>query len=284
MNKPEIHIVPKQESPKRLSDYAIGIFAGIISKAAVKKAIKKELIEVDGKIASTGLFIKGGEKITYKQQESKAIKLELKLEVLFEDDHLAIIIKPAGILVSGNKLKTIANALAFNLNKSPLNDALETPLAVHRLDFPTSGLLLIGKTSSTVIALNKMFENKEIHKTYHAIAIGQMQAQGQIISEIGGKYAETEFEVIESQVSEKFEFLNLVKLNPKTGRRHQLRIHLSEIGSPILGDKEYGKEGLILQGKGLYLHASSLAFVHPITSESIIVNMELPAKFARIFF
>ena len=102
------------------------------------------------------------------------------LEIVYEDDYLAVINKPAGILVSGNKKYTIENALSLALEKSKQQDGLVYPLPIHRLDYPTSGLLLIGKTSRSVILLNKMFENKEIIKNYEAITIGEQKDQGVI--------------------------------------------------------------------------------------------------------
>ena len=205
-----------------------------------------------------------------------------QLEVLFEDDYLAVIHKPAGILVSGNSFKTIANALAQNIKGSNLPDAT-TPQPVHRLDFATTGILLIGKTSSSIRALNKIFENREVKKTYYAVTIGEMNDRGKITSEIDGKKSQSNYTLCESVPSEKFGKLNLVQLEPLTGRRHQLRKHLSNIGNPILGDKEYGIENLILNGKGLYLHAYSLKFIHPFTNEEVHLKDDFPQRFKKIF-
>lgn len=201
---------------------------------------------------------------------------------MFEDEYLAVIHKPAGILVSGNTFITIANALPQNLKKSKLSDAT-TPQPVHRLDFPTTGILLVGKTSSSIRALNQLFENHEIQKKYFAIAIGEMEKEGTITSEIDEKESTSNYTVTKSVDSPRFEKLNLVELDPKSGRRHQLRKHLSSIGNPILGDKEYGIEGLVLNGKGLYLHAYSLEFTHPFTNEKMSLVDELPSKFTKIF-
>ena len=143
--------------------------------------------------------------------------------------------------------------------------------------------MLVGKTASSIRTLNKLFEDKEIQKTYYAITIGKMkEMEGIISSEIDEKEAQSNYKVIESVISPRFEFLNLVKLEPKTGRRHQLRIHLASIGNPILGDREYGIENLILNGKGIYLHAHSLEFLHPFTNETIFIEDELPKKFLKI--
>jgi 23S rRNA pseudouridine1911/1915/1917 synthase len=282
LNILETHIVPEQTTPTRLQDYAVGIFQTASTKSAIKKAIKKELVWVNGELATTAQFIHGNEEIVLLENTSKHKHFELDLEVLFEDEYLAIIHKPAGVSVSGNSFATIDNALRQNLQPSPRKDAVK-PRPVHRLDYPTSGVLLIGKTSASIQQLSKLFENKEIQKTYHAVTMGKMERQGEISLPVDGKETFSEFQVLQTIHSERFDFLNLVKLSPKTGRRHQLRKHLSAIGNPILGDKDYGQESLILKGKGMYLHASQLEFTHPFTQEEIKVNSEFPKKFLKLF-
>ena len=204
------------------------------------------------------------------------------LNVLFEDDHLAVIHKPAGILVSGNTFKTITNALVQNILQSNLPDTTK-PQPVHRLDYATTGVLLVGKTSSSIRALNRMFEDKKIEKTYYAVTIGEMNNHGKITSEIEAKKSQTNYTLCKSVSSKRFGRLNLVQLKPQTGRRHQLRKHLSSINNPILGDKEYGIENLILNGKGLYLHAYSLNFIHPFTNKQVYLKDEFPQRFKKIF-
>ena len=284
MQKIASHIVPLITKPIRLQEYAVGIFTTLPTKSGLKKAIKKKRIYVNNSLASTGLFITGGEVITlYENPNATVYKpFNFSLTVLFEDTYLAAIYKPAGIVVSGNTFASIDNALPTNLQASTAEDAVR-PRPVHRLDYPTSGVLLIGKTSSSIIALNKLFAEKTIHKTYYAITIGKMPKQGTISSTIAGKDAVTEYTVITSVSSNRFDCLNLVKLEPKTGRKHQLRIHLAHIGNQILGDKEHGDTDLILNGKGLYLHAASLKFIHPFTQQPVHITTELPKKFTNIF-
>jgi 23S rRNA pseudouridine1911/1915/1917 synthase len=284
MQLAETHIALQLKVSTRLQEYAVGIFKTIPTKSGIKKAIKKKLVFVNGAQASTALFIKGGEKIELFQLDTETTfkRLDFPLEVLFEDDFLAIIHKPSGVLVSGNKFVTIANALTQNLQKSSESDAVK-PQPIHRLDYPTSGVLLVGKTSTSITALSQLFETKEVQKTYHAICIGEMQHTGTIEKPIEDKASQSNFEILKTVSSPRFKFLNLVKLSPKTGRRHQLRIHLSSIGNQILGDKEYGNPALILTGKGLYLHASTLNFKHPFTKENISITKELPKKFTKIF-
>ncbi len=281
----ETHVVPKLSAPMRLQDYGVGIFSRVPTKSALKKALKKQQITVNNSIASTATFISGGETIRLTMLDDKVIskkKLIFKLKVLFEDDYLAVVRKPAGVLVSGNKFKTIANALSQNLKPSILT-TITAPQPVHRLDYATTGVLLVGKTSNSIYALNKLFENKEIKKTYYAVTIGNMKPGRTISTTIDGKASQSDYQILESVPSKRFNILNLVKLEPKTGRRHQLRKHLSSIGNPILGDMMYGKENLILKGKGLYLHAYSLKFIHPFTNEKIYVKAELPKRFTKIF-
>ncbi|CAM1367291.1 conserved hypothetical protein [Tenacibaculum sediminilitoris] len=280
----ETHIVKTIGKPIRLQEYAVGVFKTINTKSGIKKAIKKGVVKVNDKTATTALHINEGDTIELFQLEEKANQkqFEFSLEVLFEDDYLAIIYKPPGILVSGNSFATIDNALMQNLQKSALTDTTR-PRPVHRLDYPTSGLLLIGKTTESIIVLNQLFEKKEIQKTYHAICIGKIERNGEINFPIDDKKASTSFEVIQSIESPRFGFLNLVKLHPKTGRKHQLRKHLFSIGNPILGDKEYSLENKILKGKGLFLHASTLTFIHPFNNEKITITKEFPKKFKKIF-
>ncbi|AOW20064.1 RluA family pseudouridine synthase [Urechidicola croceus] len=280
----ESHIVPSIEKPIRIQEYAVGIFTTISTKSAIKKALKKGLIKVNDGVVTTAKYIVGGETISLFEIEQITTqkKLKLKLEVIFEDDYLAIVYKPAGILVSGNKFKTISNALIQNLKKSIKIDAVK-PQPVHRLDYPTTGLLLIGKTSSSILKLNKLFENKEIQKVYHAITIGDMKSSGSVDFTIDKKESFSYYKVLNTVPSERFKCLNLVKLTPKTGRKHQLRKHLSAIGNPILGDKLYGKDGFILNGKGLYLHAYSLEFEHPFTKEKMYFHKDNPKNFDKIF-
>ncbi|WP_297805990.1 RluA family pseudouridine synthase [uncultured Polaribacter sp.] len=280
----ETHIAQKLENPIRFQEYGVGIFDTNPTKSGIKKAIKKGLIFIDENLATTSKYISGGEKIELYQSEKSSTfeRLKLDLEVLFEDAYLAIIYKPAGVLVSGNKFVTIANGLAQNLKKSNQFDAVK-PQPIHRLDYPTSGLLLIGKTSNSITTLGKLFKEKKIQKTYFAVTIDKMKNKGSISSSIDNRESLTDYEVLESVKSERFEFLNLVKLSPKTGRKHQLRIHLLSIGNPILGDKEHYLENKILNGKGLYLHAASLDFTHPFTREKLTISKELPKKFTKIF-
>lgn len=276
--------VPHLEKPVRLSDLSFTYFRSLNSRKAVKNAVKQGLIFINEQHGFTADFVYGGENIQVFEAKDKKPQttINLDLEVLYEDDYLALVNKPAGIVVSGNKNWTLEHALSGNLKPS-LQEDVTNPEPIHRLDYPTSGVLLIGKTYSMIIQLNQLFEERKIQKTYHAICIGKMKSHAFIELPIDGKTSKSEVVVMKTLASPRFTFLNLVKLTPYTGRRHQLRKHMAAIGNPILGDLDYGKEGLILRGKGLYLHASSLEFVHPVSGKRLFIEADLPKKFRKVF-
>lgn len=278
------HQVPKLYASQRIADYARGLFLPYPTKTAIKKALKKKLVRVNNELADTATWIRGGETISIEipEPDNRSTSLKLDLEVVFQDEYLAIINKPAGIQVSGNRFVTIANALPQNLKASAELDAC-TPWPIHRLDYGTTGILVVGKTGRSIRDLSEQFEKKRVQKTYYAIAIGQMPISGFMDAPIDEKEAFTSYEVEETVSSKRFDQLNLVKLHPETGRRHQIRKHLAEIGCPVLGDKDYGKEGLILNGKGIYLHANGIEFRHPSTSEIMNFTVPLPQKYLKIF-
>ena len=285
MNILETYIVPPLKKPIRLSDLRAGTFSLIVSRKAFTKLIKANLVHVNNNLSTTATPLLGGEIITVFRDQTPSNKPSIKiaLEVIYEDEYLAIINKPPGVEVSGNKRYTIANALDKALKKSNQEDALLRPEPIHRLDYPTSGCLLIGKTSTSVMKLNRAFQEKKIDKVYYAITIGKQKASGTITSPLDGKSCISHFEVIDTVASIKYEALNLVKLIPETGRKHQLRKHLAAIQNPIMGDNQYGTDGNKGMGNGLYLHAYSIKFLHPETALTISEHIKLPKKFTRIF-
>ena len=242
-------------------------------------------MHVNNNLSTTATPLLGGEIITVFRDQTPIKKLSIKiaLDVIYEDEYLAIINKPPGVEVSGNKRYTIANALDKALKRSNQEDALQRPEPIHRLDYPTSGCLLIGKTSTSVMMLNRAFQEKKIDKVYYAITIGKQKASGTITSPLDGKSCISHFEVIDTVASIKYKALNLVKLIPATGRKHQLRKHLAAIQNPIMGDNQYGTDGNKGMGNGLYLHAYSIKFIHPATALTISEHIKLPKKFTRIF-
>ena len=281
----EKYTVSSLPEKTRLSDLPAGTFVTIRSRKGFKKALKAGYVLLNGTLAHTADYVSGGEEIEIIQipLPKKKPTIELDLTVLYEDDYLAIIHKPAGILVSGNKRITVENALTSNLSESKLPNAIPRPEPIHRLDYPTSGCLLIGKTMDAVHRLNKMFEFKKIEKQYFAITVGLPKQEGYIKTTIDNKESKTHFKCRAFKESRKYQRLSLLELTPFTGRKHQLRIHLSSQNTPILGDATYGTKETVGGGSGLYLHAYSLKFTHPITEQVIQVNSPMPKKFLKLF-
>mgnify|MGYP006103514885 CR=1 FL=1 len=274
------HIVPEDVEEIRLYDYVQQVFTTIPSRKGVKKAIAREEILVDGKKTSTGHWVKAGQQIELLESSANPPKeYHLKLDIVFEDEFMAVINKPAGIPVSGNQFRTIQNAIIGNVSLSKEEDALRWPKPVHRLDGPTSGLLIIAKTAKALVKLGQQFEQKTIHKKYAAIVMGKPPESGSIASDVEGLSSLSEYKTIKTIESLRSGHLSLLELSPKTGRTHQLRIHLSSIGLPILGDKIYGDEGNVLEGKGLFLSALELNLNHPITNEGLSIKIDIPHKF-----
>ncbi|MDX1628699.1 MAG: RluA family pseudouridine synthase [Fulvivirga sp.] len=210
------------------------------------------------------------------EKRSTIKSYQLDLEVFYEDNYLAVVHKPAGMITSGNQFKTLANALNYNLYPSEAPDRYTTPRPVHRLDRATSGLVVIAKTRKTGQLLGQMLEERKIEKTYMSVVLGFVEKPGKINIPIDKKPAITHFQPISS----KKQLYTLLKLSPLTGRTHQLRIHCAAHGFPIVGDQLYGRAGG--PSKGLFLSATALKFKHPILNKPVEVSTDVPKKFKKL--
>lgn len=277
------HIVPEGITQERMSDYLHGVWEQLPSRNSVKTAISKGLVRLDGCRAYTGDWVRTGQLIELLERPNTNQKwFKLPLEVLSEDDHVAVIIKPAGYPVSGRSFQTIENALPFNLQPSTAPDAAQQPRVVHRLDVPTSGLLLIAKTKSARAHLGAQFENKTIQKRYQAVVVGEPPVMGNVNTPIDDKMAYTRYQRLDSVPSLRNKQVSLMDLYPQTGRTHQLRKHMAELGHPIVGDTLYGVEGEVMKHKGLFLRAVELQFVHPHTGLRQSYRLPTPHKFLAL--
>ena len=274
-------VVTDLKSIRSVYAFLPGNLNTISSRKGIKKAINKGLVLINNRVAKYDTKIQNGDVITLTAPKHVAKVYRSSLTVHYEDEYIAIIEKPAGWLTSGNQFKTTHNALPFNLSLSKEKDALTTPLPVHRLDLATHGLLLVAKTQQSVQNLGKAFEQRTIQKKYIALVHGYLNCSGELNFPIDGKAALTRFKTLQTIQNNNKEHLSLLALFPTTGRKHQLRVHLSSIGFPIVGDTKYAKNNQYVKKKGLFLSAVGLNFDHPITEEKINLEINLPLKFDR---
>jgi len=163
---------------------------------------------------------------------------------------------------------------------SSQKDALKWAKPVHRLDNATSGLVIMSKTATFHREMAKLFENRKVEKTYHAITTGEWSdEEGVIDSTINQQVAKTRYKILQQVPSLRSEFLSFVQLKPQTGRTHQLRIHCTFSNHPIAGDVLYGEAGNTLLHKGLFLAATQLSFIHPILKKDVTIEIAVPHKF-----
>lgn len=226
-----------------------------------------------------------------KEPDTSIKPQKINLKIIYEDGYLLIVSKEAGMLthpVRGFNKNTLVNALLYHYDKLSNISGIERSGIVHRLDRDTSGLLLVAKDNNTHRLLSNKFKNREIKKTYAALVWGRFsEKEGEVVLPIGrsrldrkkmnisidrGRDSVTRFEI-----KEEFESSTLLDVSPKTGRTHQIRVHLSYIGHPVVGDYLYGnkeskKLAVELGIKRQFLHARRLEFEHPITGEKIVVE------------
>ena len=209
-------------------------------------------------------------------------------KIIYEDNHLIAVCKKSGEIVQGDKTgdKPLSEEIKSYLKtkyKKPGNVFLGT---IHRLDRPTSGIVLFAKTSKSLSRMNELFKNKKVQKTYYAITEdmpnkakgvitsllkkNQKQNKSYITKLDDGKKSELEYELIE-----KLQNYFLIRVKPKTGRHHQIRVQLSSIGCKIKGDVKYGAKRAN-KDKSICLHSYSISFVHPVKNELINLKCDFP--------
>ncbi len=284
----EIIIVDDDVKRQRVYDYLPGKVESLPSRKAVKKAFKRKQIALGGRFLRSGDWITGGDQIEILEEERQIQDdIQLNVHVVYEDDYIAVVEKPAGLLSSGYQRKTLQHALRGNLkpvlDKSiPLHEKLSVPLLTHRLDAKTHGLLIVAKTYTSRRRIDEMFQQRELTKGYIAMVQGELNGEGTVNDAVQGKSALTRYKSLAIYPSHYNKKMTLVQLFPKTGRKHQLRIHMAAIGHPIVGDQKYSKNEPVLKHKGLFLVANYLDFKHPITLEQLKIAIDCPNKFDRL--
>lgn len=282
MHKVKHHFIETLQDSVRIESYCRGLFVEISSNKSVKKCVKSGVLRVGGLKVDSSYFVKKGDVIElWDLEESKPEPFDLAIKIVYEDDYLAIVLKPSGIVTSGNLFRTLENAVQGKLKPTDKN-TLKWPKPVHRLDASTSGLVIFAKTVEARILLGEMLASKKIDKTYVALVPGLWDGENEIDADIDGKKALTKLKLLKTEKSLNNSNISMLELKPITGRTHQLRKHLSSKGFPIIGDKDYGVKGNTLLHKGLFLSAISLEFEHPITKKYLTVKVDPPVKFMKV--
>ena len=283
------------------------------SRNRIQLAAEAECILVNGKPVKSNYRVKPNDEVTvvmdYPRRETKIIAENIPIHVIYEDEELLIVNKPPGLVVHpghGNYTGTLVNALAFRFQELPLYGGDDPrPGLVHRIDKNTSGLLLVAKTEHAKLNLAMQFFRKTTQRKYVALVWGNLTADsGTIEGNIGrstkdrqvftvypkgdhGKPAVTHYRVLE-----RLGYVNLVECVLETGRTHQIRVHMKEIGHPLFNDEVYGGNK-ILKGTTFTkykqfvencfallprqaLHAKTLGFIHPTSHQEMIFDSELP--------
>ncbi|MFO7638351.1 MAG: RluA family pseudouridine synthase [bacterium] len=293
---------------KRLDQYLVLSGLGV-SRSRAARLIEDGRVRVNGAPAKPAYRIKPGDIISAEFESEPELTIEpekMDLDIVYEDDDLAIVNKPAGLVVHparGNRSGTLVNGLLYHCKQLPLRpDSAVRPGVVHRLDKETTGLLMFAKTDLALTALGRQIEQRTVVREYAAFAWGDFEAEeGTVDAPIGRhvidrtRMAVTPFAakqaVTHYQVFRRYNVCTYLRLRLKTGRTHQIRVHMQHLGHPIVGDPEYGGRSPSVvqfrQHQPLYrdmmgiikrqaLHAARLGLQHPRTREYIEFASALP--------
>ena len=270
-----------------------------ISRASVQRMIDEELILVNGKKAKASYKIAVGDIVTIIKEEPKEVEIkaeDIPLDVIYEDSDILVVNKQKGLVVhpgNGNPDGTLVNAIMARCKDSLSGIGGEIrPGIVHRIDKDTSGLLIIAKNDKAHINVSEQIKNHEVKKTYIALVRGNVREnQATIDMPIArstkdrtkmavsktGKNAVTHIKVLE-----RFNEYTLLEVNIETGRTHQIRVHMSQIGYPIVGDYVYSNGKNPFGVEGQMLHSARLEFIHPISGEKMSLEAKLPEYFEKV--
>ena len=267
------------------------------SRAYILKCIEEEKVSVNGKIEKPSYLLKENDLITYEPLGEKKLSLEgqnLNLEIVYEDEDVAVVNKPKGMVVhpaAGNYENTLVHGLLYELEDLSTINGVARPGIVHRIDKDTTGLLMIAKNDKASLSLTEQLKAHTCKRTYQALVYGTIQEnKGKINAPIGrdqmdrkkmavtkdGKEAITHFTVLK-----RFKDFTLVECALETGRTHQIRVHFSYIGHPLVGDKVYGRRKVI-GDEGQFLHAKTIGFLHPSTGKWMEFDSELQIGRAHV--
>ena len=308
--KSEAHFYIESQDAEQRLDVFLSQRKNNLSRSQIKRLIEQGQVKVGGKKTKAGLRLKTGDEVclTFPEPREPEIRAEpLPLTILYEDSHLLMIDKPAGMVVhpgAGNYSGTLVNALLHHCRDLGGIGGVLRPGIVHRLDKDTSGVLVVAKNDAAHRSLSDQFKKHAPARKYLGIVFGQLPEEGQVNSQIGrhpthrqkmstrprkGREARTHWKVLE-----RFPGFCLAEFRLETGRTHQIRVHLSSIGHPLLGDPTYGgRKGLaaieppaLRQGLQRLprqaLHAATLGFIHPAGGEYLEFSSPLPPDMEEV--
>lgn len=270
-----------------------------LSRTMVKKLVEDGNVSVNGKAQKVSYKVQENDEIIVNEPEARELDIkaeDIPVDVVYEDKDIIVVNKPKGLVVhpaNGNWDGTLVNAIMAICKDSLSGIGGEIrPGIVHRLDKDTSGLLIIAKNDEAHLNMSNQIKDRQVKKIYYALVRGVVpENEATINMPIGrstkdrkkmavtknGKEAITHFRVLE-----RFNKYTLLEVKIDTGRTHQIRVHLSEIGHPVVGDEVYSNGKNEFGIKGQLLHAKSLDFKHPITGKEMHLETELPEEFENV--
>jgi 23S rRNA pseudouridine1911/1915/1917 synthase len=302
------YIVMEKHVGKRL-DIFIAHYEPHISRNRIQTMIKGGHILVNGKPEKTGYKVKLGEQVTLEMPERplhEVLPEAISLNVIYEDPHIIVLNKPPGLVVHpapGNYTGTLVNALLYHYGSLPSSglgvqgNERERAGIVHRLDKDTSGVMVVARTHEALRSLSGQFKNRIVKKKYVALVAGVIKkGSGTIDASLGRHVKERKKISVHTHspreavtsfiVKERYGNATLVEVDIKTGRTHQIRVHMAYIGHPVLGDRLYGGSKATKPGEGAIarqmLHAESLSLRHPETGHPMTFSAPPPRDMMEV--
>ena len=271
-----------------------------VSRSYIKKLFDMGEITVNGTPKSASYKLRAGDVIRFnipQAEEIDAVEEDIPLDIVYEDGELLVINKERGMVVHpapGNSTGTLVNAVLYHCkgNLSGINGKMR-PGIVHRIDKDTTGLLVVAKTNDAHMFLSDQLSDRSLSREYYALVHGNIKEDnGRVDAPIARSENDRKKMTVTQKnsreaitdyfVEERFGIYTLVRCKLKTGRTHQIRVHMKHIGHPIVGDKTYGVKKEEFNLPGQLLHAGKIGFIHPITKEKVQFTAPLPEDFEKV--